>query len=103
MHLSIDCWSALCLATAVQTDPDTQEVEHLAFPHPRMCLGKAPSPKHMDRCEVDARTQTQHLSPVETLDMQDRRTLTSTRLHMFPWLNGFFNFTHICSSTPQDL
>lgn len=31
---------ALCLATAVQTDPDTQEVEHLALP--LSCVAKGP-------------------------------------------------------------
>ena len=40
VHLSVGGRPALCLATAVQTDPDTQEVEHLALP--LSCVAKGP-------------------------------------------------------------
>lgn len=37
-HLSAVCWSALCLATAVETDTGRQEVEHLELPIPGGCV-----------------------------------------------------------------
>lgn len=38
MHLGAVCWPALCLAAAAETDPDAQEVEHLALPPSWMCV-----------------------------------------------------------------
>lgn len=38
IHPSVVCWPALRLATAVETNADTQEVVNLALPHTWMCV-----------------------------------------------------------------
>lgn len=76
-HLSAVCRPALCSATAAETDPGTQEVEHLALPLLCMCVAKAPSLKHMDKCKVDVLTNTQHLSQTDSHDNKDQITSVS--------------------------
>lgn len=40
---ALQCWPALCLTTAVETDLDIQEVENLALPNLRTCVVTAPN------------------------------------------------------------
>lgn len=62
IHPSTVCWPALCLATAVEMNADTQEVEYLALPHTWMCARSLQSfqSEYMKNGEKDVIIQHTH-------------------------------------------